>query len=251
MCTNAWAYSTGVRVMSNRTCLVDTCCHFRGRNKGPRALETEETLRKNRSLHHLLPKRGQGGRGRMKKNRPASAMASLSSSRQTAGRAENRSKKTENQHKPKLQTLSTVVRPSSPNVDTRRIRSPKKQARRRQPSQLTEDHGVTNEQYMSSLESPGTELRNMRENLRLSISKFRENIDEHVTRRRKKSSPPKRSPMHYGSRTGDTSSAGAKYDATDPDRIDPDQLLEELNGHATMVQYKAWSPKASQANEFF
>eukprot|EP00946_MAST-07B_sp_MAST-7B-sp1_P004061 g4061.t1 len=46
-------------------------------------------------------------------------------------------------------------------------------------------------------------------------------------------------------------SAGAKYDATDPDRIDPDQLLEELNGHAAMVQYKAWSPKASQANEFF
>ena len=177
-----------------------------------------------------------------KNGRPASAMASLSSFH-VFGAAEKRNEAGNGDVGTQSQELRSrpTIRPLSPDVETRQVRLKNRKnsvSRRRQPSQLTEDD-VT-----GPLESPGTELRHIRENLRLNISKFRHDIEKHKARR---NSPKKRNASPNHGRPPRRSD----YSSTDRLYIDPDQLLRELNGQAAPVQLRAWSPKASQTADSF
>ena len=250
-----------VRVMSRTDCIVDTCCHFKGRNKGPRALEAEELLRRKGNLQRSISSRAhrrhhhqknqKSCAGESQRQRPASAMATLSSSlSRHAAEKTNDGGAGEKKERSLQLDCRPAIRPSSPIVETRRVRlsnkNNKNSKRRRQPSQLTEDVGV-----VPLLESPGTELRNMRENLRLNISKFRHDISQHKSKRshRPLSLSPKR--RTSGSQNYGRPPRRSDYDATDRLYVDPDQLLKELNGQAASVRLKAWSPKASQTGGHF
>lgn len=246
-----------IRVLSTwpkKLCIIDTCCHFRGRNKGPRALETEEILSRN-AHRHRKPFNKQ-----RRRQRPASAMAALTSTPKLTSTDSIRHTRKNELANQKVQNTygnsfdGNSVRPSSPGfVETLAMKSSQNVIKRqRRPSMLTEDKLTSNE-APEMLKSPGTQLRNVRQNLRLQISKFRQDIDRSRQRRRNPSRSPNRqkSPVkHRRERHLQNNEGSLSQDVRT--MIDPDQLLKDLAtyGQAARVTLKAWSPKNSQAGHF-
>ena len=255
-----------IRVVSTyptQKVLVDTCCHFAGRNQGPSVLSSHrrrttttsssstkdssrEQKRESTEQYHKNRRRNSNRKTTAGEGAREASLAVQTMKADTALHYEG--KKSDEDAvvytKKNAQNSNTVpqLHNSSPNFKTRPVAQRRKKrgvmspAAARQP--FDTDASV-------SADSPKTELQNMRRNLSLNIQNFKEDI----SRKRRMAlnaaaarvASDQRLPLPEGLKPSLT--PYMKY------TVDPDQLLKELaqvdtSGSADGL--RGWSPKHSR-----
>ena len=251
--------------------LVDTCAHFAGRNQGSSVLlarsrrsiqlKTKSTKSASTSVldqraqkennsnktlkEQRIKKWKEEQRNRLKTN---ATTESSSLEQQIENEIEKRKRTTHSKEKiksPKRKELKHVtLHNNSPNFRTRQIPRPRK----KRPVLSPRTNHTTSSDVSYPIDSPKTELANMRKNLSLNISKFKDQVN------RKRQQVMTQATASVTSNGGNMSSKLSpelkprltpymKYD------VDPDAILRELSSidsSAANQGLKGWSPTHSR-----